>query len=361
MTAPEGREGMGWRRRDVLALGGLAIGAWTGRALGRGMGSWPRGGAARVGPAGMEAPPRGDLRLVAISDLNSAYGSTSYLPQVTRGIALIPEWQPDLVLCGGDMIAGQKRGLGRDRLQAMWASFDTQILQPLRRAGLPLVVTMGNHDASASRSGGRYAFPLDREEASRYWQAHRDQLGLRFVDTAAFPFAYSLRQNDLFLLVWDASSATVPDAQLAWAERALASPAARSARQRFVLGHLPLYPVGRGRERGGNVLAQADRLRKLMERHDVRAYISGHHHAYFPGRVGSLDLIALGALGSGPRTWLGQKAPPMQTLTVIDLFHSAPAPVLTTYDMTTLRPIRLASLPARIVTPSGVVVGRQAA
>nr|WP_254217296.1 metallophosphoesterase [Synechococcus sp. CCY 9618] len=337
----------------------MAIGAWAGHALGRGMGPAAPVGGPPVGPAGLAAPPRGDVRLVAISDLNSAYGSTSYLSQVTRGITLIPGWQPDLVLCGGDMIAGQKRGLGRERLQAMWAGFDTRILQPLRRAGLPVVVTMGNHDASGSRARGQYAFPLDREEARRFWQARRDRLGLRLLDATAFPFAYSLRQNDLFLLVWDASSATVPAEQVAWAERALASPEARSARERFVLGHLPLYPVGRGREGGGNVLVQADRLRQLMERHNVRAYISGHHHAYFPGRVGSLDLIALGALGSGPRTWLGQTAAPLQTLTVIDLFDGAPAPVLTTYDMNSLRPIPLTALPPRIVSPSGVVVARQ--
>jgi 3',5'-cyclic AMP phosphodiesterase CpdA len=299
------------------------------------------------------------MRLVAISDLNSAYGSTSYLPQVTRAISLIPGWQPDLVLCGGDMIAGQKQGLGRERLRAMWASFDRQILQPLRRAGLPVAVTMGNHDASGSRVGGRYSFPLDREEARRYWSSQRDRLGLRLLDADAFPFAYSLRQDDLFLLVWDASSATVPAEQLAWAERALASPAARSARMRFVMGHLPLHPVGRGRERGGNVLAQAGPLQELMERHRVGAYISGHHHAYFPARVGSLDLIALGALGSGPRPWLGQTAAPIHTLTVIDLFDAAPAPVLTTYDMTSLRPLPLAALPPRIVTPSGVVLARQ--
>jgi hypothetical protein len=96
-----------------------------------------------------------------------------------------------------------------------------------------------------------------------------------------------------------------------------------------------------------------------MERHGVRAYISGHHHAYFPGRVGSLDLICLGALGSGPRPLLGQTAAPVHTLTVIDLFDGAPAPVLTTYDMTRLREIPPAALPARLLTPSGVVVARQ--
>ncbi len=70
-------------------------------------------------------------------------------------------------------------------------------------------------------------------------------------------------------------------------------------------------------------------------------------------------LLAFGTLGSGPRTWLGGNATPIHTLTVMDLFGSTGKAVLTTYDMTTLRPIRSADLPRRIVTPSVVVVARQ--
>ena len=56
---------------------------------------------------------------MVISDLNSQYGSTNYEPEVDRAIALIPDWQPDLVLCGGDMIAGQKQSLTESQIQAI--------------------------------------------------------------------------------------------------------------------------------------------------------------------------------------------------------------------------------------------------
>ena len=57
-------------------------------------------------------PPRQDLRIAVISDLNSQYGSTEYEPEVTKAIDLIiNRWQPDLVLGGGDAIAGQKTSL----------------------------------------------------------------------------------------------------------------------------------------------------------------------------------------------------------------------------------------------------------
>jgi len=180
----------------MAGLAGLSMGAMA-------AGQIPARAAS--GDASRLQAPRGDLRLVAISDLNSSYGSTSYLPVVLRAVKLIPSWKPDLVLCGGDMVAGQKQGLSQVHLSAMWASFDRQLLAPLRRAGLPVAITMGNHDASAARSGGRYVFELDRQEAGRYWRGQRDSLGLEFVDASRFPFAYSVRQHDLFLLVWDAS------------------------------------------------------------------------------------------------------------------------------------------------------------
>jgi hypothetical protein len=353
----------GLSRRQLLHLAGgtgLALLARGFVSAGPARGADP--GAGRAAPL-PDLPPRGDCRLVAISDLNGPYGSTAYLAEVRRAVALIPSLAPDLVLCGGDMVAGQKPGLSADRLAAMWAAFERQLLTPLRRAHLPFAFTLGNHDASGSRSAGRYSFALDRQEAERFWWPRRERLGLRFVDASRFPFAYSVLQHDLFLLVWDASATQLPAEQLAWAERSLASPAAQSARVRLVLGHLPLQPIAQGRSRPGEGLQQADALQRLLERHNVAAYISGHHHAFFPGRSGSLDLLALGALGDGPRRLLGWSRPPRHTLTLIDWFWAAGAGrparrVYTSYDMTSLRRIQPDELPERIVTPAGMVISR---
>lgn len=340
-------------RRRFLGLSALTVGA----------GAW---GLARGIAPGRSAPRaaaqgRGDLRLVLISDLNGPYGSVGYIPEVHRGIALIPSLEPDLVLCAGDMVAGQKRGLGPGRLAAMWAGFDRDVLAPLRRAGLPFAAAMGNHDASGARSAGAFLFADDRAAAARFWGARRDSLGLDFVDAGGFPFHYAFRQRDLFVLVWDASTATVPAAQIAWAERQLASAAAQEARRRLVMGHLPLRAVAQGRDRPGDVLAGSEALRALLERHGVEAYVSGHHHAWFPARLGHLDLYQLGALGSGPRRLLGQSAAPFQTLTVLDLFLAAGHSRLTTYDMRTGTPFDAARLPATITDSSGRTLSRRPA
>jgi hypothetical protein len=339
-------------RRYVLSLAGGAGLALAGAAL--------RASAGR--PPLADLPPRGDRRLVAISDLNGSYGSTGYIPQVGRAVALIPALAPDLVLCGGDMVAGQKLGLSAGQLAAMWVAFGQQVLAPLRRAGLPFAFTFGNHDASGSRSGAGFTFALDRQQAERFWTPRCDQLGLQFVDASRFPFAYSVRQADLFLLVWDASAAAVPAEQLAWAERSLASPAAQGARVRLVMGHLPLQAIAQGRDRPGEVLQGAEALQRMLERQGVQAYISGHHHAFFPGRSGGLDLLALGALGSGPRRLLGNRQLPRHTLTLIDFFWARGAQparaTYTSYDMTTLQRIRPSEVPARITSPGGRVLQR---
>ncbi len=342
-------------RRQVLSLSGLALGAGLWQA-------WRAAGSpAAAAVAGLAAPPRGDTRLVLFSDLNASYGSTTYIAEVHRGVALIPPLRPDLVICAGDMVAGQKLGLGRERLAAMWAGFDRSVLVPLRRAGLPFAPAIGNHDASGARSGGRFVFDDERREAARFWRPRRDSLGLTFVDRGDFPFHYAIRQKGVFVLVWDASTATVPAEQLRWAERILAGPAARSASRRLVVGHLPLQAVSQGRDRPGEVLAQPLELRQLLERHGVEAYVSGHQHAYFPARLGRLDLFHLGAMGSGPRRLLGRSDPPFQTLTVLDLVGSPPRLVDTSFDLRTLRRIDPARLPPSLTDAAGRVLPRRPA
>ncbi|MEM6597631.1 MAG: metallophosphoesterase, partial [Cyanobacteria bacterium P01_C01_bin.69] len=292
-------------------------------------------------------------RLAIISDLNSAYGSTDYRPEVIEGITLLPEWQPDIVICGGDMVAGQKLALSQSEVEAMWNAFDEKILSPIRSAGLPFALTVGNHDASSYQDNGEFIYVIDRQESEKYWNGHQSDTDLAFVEADGFPFYYSFKQNDIFYLTWDASSANIPPEQIAWADRALASPEAQSAKLRIVLGHLPLYAVSQRRDRPGEYLNQADELRTLLERHNVDTYISGHHHAYFPGKAGNLNTLHLGALGSGPKSLLNTNNAAFQTLTIMDLFLDKEETVYTTYNMNTKEVIDLRSLPRVIVGPNG--------
>ncbi|MEB3185734.1 MAG: metallophosphoesterase [Cyanobacteriota bacterium] len=315
---------MALRRRQLLELAASGLGA-AGWLLTQDRGA----SAAQAAP---------DLRLGLISDLNGSYGSTTYIPQVSHGLLQLLALRPGLLVCGGDMVAGQKPGLSAAQLDAMWEGFARTVLTPVRQAGVPFLPAIGNHDGSPG-------FTADRAAVRRFWSPRRQALGLRFVDTADFPFHYSALQDELFLLVWDASSSRIAASQLSWARQQLAGPQARQARLRLVVGHLPLAGVSQGRDRPGEVLEQPAALQNLLEEGRVQAYISGHQHAWFPARRGQLDLIQLGALGSGPRRLLQGNLPPQQTFTTLDLRWQANTLMETTHLVATGQPLSWSQLP----------------
>ena len=318
---------------------------------------------ARVGPGGVANPPRQDLRLVVISDLNGAYGSTDYDPEVDQAINLMPLWQPDMVVCGGDMVAGQNPSLTADRITAMWQAFDQHVAAPLRQQGIPYGFTLGNHDASSARGvRSQYLFQKERDLAAAYWRSPAHHPGLTFIDRSHFPFYYSFELGGIFFMAWDGSSSQLGPEQLAWIEQALASPVAQAAQARMVLSHLPLYAVAVGRDEPGEVLANAAQLQSLLERYQVHTVISGHHHAYYPGHRGKLQLLHAGILGSGPRPLIDSRLPTRKVITVLDIeFNNPELTTYTSYDMATLKTINPLDLPRFLEGHNGLVLRRDVA
>jgi hypothetical protein len=309
---------------------------------------------------GLFDPPRGDVRFVVISDLNSVYGSTEYDPEVATGLALLPFWKPDMVLCSGDMVAGQSPTLSRDRIRAMWKAFDEQIAAPIRQAKLPYGFTIGNHDASSALGiKGNFLFQQERDLATEYWQDPEHDPGVEFIDKYKFPFYFTFKFKDIFFLTWDGSSNHIPQAKLAWVEKALASEAAQSAKLRILLGHLPLYAVAVGRNEAAEVMENADKLRAMLEKYKVHTYISGHHHAYYPGHRGNLQLLHMGILGSGPRPLVDYRKRPRKSITVLDVkFDSPELTTYSTFDVQTLKQIKHEELPRSITGINGIVLRR---
>lgn len=280
-------------------------------------------------------------RLVLLSDFNGSYGRTSYPPALTRSVErVLGDWKPDLVISAGDLIAGQKASLTDAQVRAMWAAFDQSVRGPLAQAGIPFAFTLGNHDAGLAR---------DRTEAARYWQGHAP--ALTYVDRSGFPFRYSFRLGELFFAVLDASGPNVDAAQRRWLAAQLATPQARAARFRLVLGHLPLSGLSAGKNKPGEVISEAAALREVMERGDVTAYISGHHAAAYAGRLGGLNVLASGGIGG--RDYVGFPGTARSTVTVLDVEQGGLR--LTLYDAETGREVPLSSLPPRIRGLGGTV------
>lgn len=299
---------------------------------------------------------RGDLRLAVISDLNSGLGAVTYEWQVDSIMQRIPRiWQPDLVVCGGDMVAGQ--GVSEvAALEKMWQGFEEHIAAPLRKAGLPFAFTLGNHDGSRS-------FQVEHQAAGTYWTQAQNLPALQFIDKSHFPYYYSFVHGDAFFVSWEASSPEITEENLQWLARQFATPQAQHAKFRFVLGHMPLYSVAQGRDSKGNLLNNPEKLRQLLQKYKVHTYISGHQHAYYPGKRGALELLNAGAAGSGPRSWLTLDKAPANTITLMDVFYEQDTVIYTTYTIGAEKAERMAvfderELPAIITGENGFLLRR---
>lgn len=316
------------------SIGGLAVLALLTHAAVACTASAPRDGSPRP------------VRALVVADLNGPYGSTEYPPSVTAPLqAAVTEHRPDVVIVAGDMIAGQSAQLPDDRVRQMWAAFDSAIAGPLRAAGVPLLVAVGNHDAS-----GYPAHARDRRLALEHWST-RPPEGLSLPDADGYPLRYTVRIGDVFFAVWDATRQESGEdgALLGWLAATLRSPAARDARHRVVVGHLPLYPVAEGRDTPGEFLLNGDSLRRELESLGATMFVSGHHHAFYPGRRGELALLHAGALGSGPRPLVGGTSPAVNALAVVDFGRNSAE--IRGFEVTgdgTLRPISIDTLPAVI-------------
>lgn len=239
--------------------------------------------------SGDEPAPATPLRVAVVSDLNGSYGSTTYRDEVTDAVAALLADPPDLVLSTGDMVAGQRDGLDYG---AMWSAFHATVSDRLAAASIPFAVTPGNHDASAY-SG----YEAERDAFAAAWADRRPDV--TFVDDEEYPFRYAFTVGDtLFVSLDDTLVGALSPEQSAWLDAVLDAPAS----VRIVYGHVPLYPFAEGRE---TEALFDDDLEQLLLDHDVTAFISGHHHAYYPGHRGPLRLVGTSCLGDSARNLIG--------------------------------------------------------
>ena len=239
-------------------------------------------------------------KIAVISDLNSSYGSTIYHPDVYATLKELDSIKPDIILCGGDMVAGQKRSITAAETQAMWDSFGKNILQPIKDMKIPFGFTVGNHDAAPS-------FPQDRAIAKTFWKTHQQELGLKYIDQSHFPFYFSYLHEGIFFISWDAAGATITSEVFTWMEQQLQSTSAKNTRLKIVLGHLPLYAIVAAKNKPGEVLANNETTAEFLNKNGVDLYISGHQHAYYPSYSNNLRLLNAGCIGEGARPLIGDK------------------------------------------------------
>lgn len=249
------------------------------------------------------------IRVAVISDLNGSYGSAHYGPAVDDAISRIIGLKPDLVISTGDMVAGQRiPHLSRAGVERMWDAFHAHVSDPLQAAGIPLAVTPGNHDASA------YAgFRLERRIFAEQWLPRRP--ALQYLDDNRYPYHYAFSLDEILFISLDATtSGQLPEAQMAWLDNLLEKHGP-AHRRRVVFSHLPLWPLARGRE---HEFVGDPGLQALLEASGVELYLSGHHHAFYPGALDGVAFVGQACLGAGPRRLIGTEKRSSQGFTLLE-------------------------------------------
>jgi predicted MPP superfamily phosphohydrolase len=252
------------------------------------------------------------LKILLISDLNAGYGSLTYSSDVAAVIGQIAKIKPDLILCGGDMVAGQKASLTEQNINEMWQSFKTIVLQPIQKLKVPFGFTLGNHDASPG-------FSKDRAIAEKFWKDEQAASNLTFVDAKHYPFYFSYIKNNVFLMSWDATGAKIKPELYSWMKEQAQLPVAKNARLRILMGHLPLYAIVAAKNKAGEVNSNPDSAIAFFKTNHIDLYISGHQHAYYPAEKDGVQLLNLGCIGDGPRPLLGHTALAEKAYAIIEI------------------------------------------
>ena len=280
------------------------------------------------------------LRIVVVSDLNGSYGSIDYSRHVDAAVTRIIELKADMVLSTGDMIAGQRRAphLERAHLEEMWSIFHDRVTNKLRTAGIPLLPTPGNHDASAEPG-----FALEREVYAETWKQNRPDV--EFLEAGHYPFHYSFVMRRVLFAALDATRVgDLPDSQKIWLEDLIARHDTGTT-NRIVFGHLPVWPVSRGRE--SEILGDLN-LERIFRDLNVDLYLSGHHHAFYPGVHGGVRHVSQACIGSGPRRLLGQTHPSVRAITLLTIDAAGAIDVEALIGQDFSRPLDWSTLPEAI-------------
>lgn len=197
------------------------------------------------------------------------------------------------------MVAGQQQPrLDAEWLDRMWQGFQLAVADPLKREGIPLLVTPGNHDGSAFSE-----YALERERFAFAWNERTPDLEI--LEGSDWPRRYAARSGTVLLLAFDGTRpGALPSSERNFITQMLEK-YGEAASATIVFSHLPMWPFAKGRE---HELLDDPGLLSLLHRHGVDVYASGHHHAFFAGTddAGMVHL-AIGALGGNARAFSGEK------------------------------------------------------
>ncbi len=194
---------------------------------------------------------------------------TSNLKQVVREVTAL-EVKPAGVIVNGD--CAYLKGLPAD-----YANF-SQCIAPLSEAGLPVHLTMGNHDDRG---------PLF--EALKSQKPERPLLESKHVSIVEMPHATWFLLDTLTKT--DVVTGELGDAQREWLAKALVS---RSDKPALVMAHhTPQFEPPTDGKVWGGIKDTAEFVELLEGFKHVKAFIFGHSHDWSIKKRGNLQLVNL--------------------------------------------------------------------
>jgi len=194
---------------------------------------------------------------------------TDNLTRTVAQLLALPK-QPAAVLINGD--CAYLKGLPGD-----YANF-ARLVQPLSAAGLPLYLTMGNHDA---REPLYDAIAAQRPEQPPVVSKH--------VRVVSSPYADWLLLDSLFET--DVVTGELGETQLKWLGETLDAGGEKPAI--VVVHHNPQFEL-RPEKTAWTGIKDSGALFELLEsRQRVKAFIYGHTHDWSIGRRGRLHMVNL--------------------------------------------------------------------
>jgi predicted MPP superfamily phosphohydrolase len=280
-------------------------------------------------------------RVAVISDFNSSYGSTQYGSEVKKAVTKLNELRPDVVLATGDMVAGQKAGLD---YRGMWNAFHEVVTIPLKNYGLPFAVTVGNHDGS-----GYPKFKNERDIYTQEWLKHKPNL--EFSDDSYYPIYYSFSFDDILFLSIDSTMVgPLSLMQLNFLDKELKKH--HEKKYKIVFTHVPMFQFNQSNP---NESFFDQQLFELLKSHKVQLYLSGHHHAYYPGYYDGIHFISQSCLGAGAEKLIGSTTTSPRAITMIE-FHENSFEIYALSAPDYNRKINHTALPQKIEAKGKVMV-----
>ncbi|MBL9059463.1 MAG: metallophosphoesterase, partial [Mangrovicoccus sp.] len=194
-----------------------------------------------------------------------------------------------------------------------------------------------NHDASIYP-----AYAHERAVFDEVWRPRKPRLD--YIDAGGYPFRFAFSMGGVTLVSLDATGVgALPDEQMNWLDGILAPTA--PADPVVLFSHIPPLPFAQGRE---TEIIGDPALLRMLETRGVDLYLSGHHHAYYPGVKDGVLYIGQSCLGGGPRALIGDDRTSPKSFTMVEIAETGEVHEYALASPDFRQPIPLAALPPAI-------------